>query len=74
MIFFINMVLTSVHCDVLGSIDPSKGITDVVDAVEVDDSDPTCVHSCFFIAPENNICVFIIDFVMSIGCGFESKG
>ena len=40
-----------------GSIDPSKGITDVVDAELVDDSNPYKVEPCFFIAPENNICV-----------------
>lgn len=40
-----------------GSIDPSKGITDVVDADLVDDSNPYKVEPCFFIAPENNICV-----------------
>lgn len=32
----------------------------MVDADEVDDSDPSCVHPCFFIAPENNICVWNI--------------
>lgn len=40
-----------------GSIDPSKGVTDVVDADLVDDSNPNKVEPCFFIAPENNICV-----------------
>ena len=48
----------------IGSIDPSKGISDVVDADEVDDSNPSCVHPCFFIAPENNICVCNISILL----------
>lgn len=51
------MVGVRISDKIIGSIDPDKGITDVVNAEEVDDTDSSHVSPCYFIAPENNICV-----------------